>query len=63
VNKPQRFMVGRIASLREQLTHLRDRVTLCRISFDRHPSGHNEIELHRAEQALDDFCRAHPTVR
>lgn len=57
-----RFAAGRIASLREQLEHLRQRAEVCRISFERHPSHHNEIQLAYAEQAVEDFVHAHPEV-
>lgn len=62
IRSPKRnvFAAGRIASNREQLEHLKQRVEIARISFERHPSHANEIHKAYAEQALADFQDAHP---
>lgn len=57
------FAAGTLASYREQLEHLKQRAEISRLSFERHPSHHNEIHKLYAEQAVADFLAGHPSLQ
>lgn len=58
-----RFAAGRIASKREELTHLEARAQMSRQIWENYRTHANEIEMHVAEQRLADFREAHPWLR
>jgi hypothetical protein len=53
---------GRIASLREQLSHLRNRVEVCTISHECYRTHANEIAKALAERDLERFLAEHPEM-
>lgn len=58
-----RFLAGRIASKREELGHLRERVAQARLSQDRWPCHNNEYQLAKAQLELDEFLEANPQLK
>lgn len=56
----RRFAAGRIASKREELEHLRERVRFARMNYEQHRNHGNEIAKLYAENDLDVFLAANP---